>query len=295
MLDGAVLLVGRGVALVVLQRESRHDRGKSRPMETKRSYYSLRFKIAMGLLLSVVVVLAVTSGLRYISFRRLLLDSLVSPIADAGEILEAQLAAYLRSRLVLSISSIVVILVISDLMMRRMVVGRLKQFLGVVKQVHPEDLNARVRVGGLDEITELAEAFNQMTEDLQRQTEGLSSLNALAATVSQSLNLREVLRAALDEVLRLMHLRAGWIVLRSGNGEDFRLAATRGLPREVMLAHAECNWKLCVCSGVFESGQSQVFHDQPMHPCPAAEYLQAEGFVARVCVSPSNPRTASWA
>jgi signal transduction histidine kinase len=253
-------------------------------MGTKRYRRSLRFKITVGLLLSAMPVLAIMSWLRYLSFRRLLADGLEVLGLPAEQITELQLAAHLRSGLILSVSSIVVVLLIGDLMVSRMVTGRLRRFLRVVKQVHRDDLSARVRTDGDDEITELAEAFNRMTEDLRRQAEGLSTLNVLAATVSQSLNLEEVLRTALDEVLELLHLRAGWIVLDNGDGEEFQLVATRGLPHEVAREHAQCNWERCLCSGVLESGQTQVFGERPENPCPAAQYLQSEGLVFRACV-----------
>jgi HAMP domain-containing protein len=156
----------------------------------RRKYYnSLRFKITVGLLLSLIVVLAITSYLRYVSFRRLLVESLELSAVNTGEIVEAQLAAYLRSRLILSASSIAVTVLIAELMMSKLVISRLRQLWATVKRVGSGDLNARVAVGGRDEITELAAAFNIMTADLQRQDEKLSALYLLATTVSQSLDL----------------------------------------------------------------------------------------------------------
>jgi signal transduction histidine kinase/HAMP domain-containing protein len=254
-------------------------------MRTRAYYYhSLRFKITLSLLLSVIVILTVTSYLRYASFRQLLTESLTFPAASAEEIIEAQMVAYVRSRFILSVSTIVVIVLISDLMMSRMVVSRLKQFLSVVKRISPGNLDARVRVEGHDEIAELAQAFNRMTEELQRQNERLSTLNTLAATVGQSLNLKEVLHSALDEVLELTRLRAGWITLRDEPTEKSLIVASRGLPEGAVLAHAHCAWIQGVCAEVFQSGRPQVFHDGQRHACPAAEYLQKEGLVFRACV-----------
>jgi len=253
-------------------------------MASGKHYRSLRVKITAGLLLSVVSVLVLTSWLRYISFRHLLVESLVPFSDDAEGIVSAQLAAYLRSRLFLSAGTIAVILIIGDLMIGGMVTGRLKQFLRVVKQVHPGNLDARVTIGGRDEITELAEAFNRMAEDLERQTQQLSTLNALASTVGQSLNLREVMDTALRETLALMRLPAGWITLRGDDGEELRLAASRGLTEETVRAHRQCNWRQCACSAVFESGRSQVFHNGHQCPCPAAARLQTEGLAFRACV-----------
>ena len=253
-------------------------------MRTGKYYHSLRFKITVGLLLSVMVVLAVTSCLRYISFRNLLTESLERSGATAEEVVEAQMAAYLRSRLILSASSIAVILLISDLLLSRMVVGRLKRFLSVVKRVGSGSPNARVMDEGDDEIAELAEAFNHMTEELQRQAEKLSTLNTLAATVGQSLDLSEVLRTALDKVLEMMGVGAGWINVQDERGEKIRIVASRGLPEEAALAHSHCVWSQDICVGVIESGRGQIFRNGRQHFCPAAECLQEEGLIVHACV-----------
>jgi len=262
-------------------------------MGAKRYYHSLRSKITLILLLSVTVELAIMSWFRYISFRHLLLDSLESPVPDVAAVIETQLAAYVRSRVILSVGSIAVVLLISELLMSKMVISKLRHFLDVVRRIGAGERDARVEIGGHDEIAVLATAFNQMTEQLDRQAERLSVLNALAATVSQSLNLEEVLRTALNDALELMHLRAGWIMLRDGDRGEFSLAATRDLPPDVARVHAQCDWKRCVCADVFQSGQAQVFDIQPGHPCPAAEHLQAEGFVFRACV-PLRSKDRVW-
>ena len=253
-------------------------------MKVRRYYHSLRFKITLGLLLSLIAVLAVTSLIRYASFRRLLMQSLEHPTTNTDQVVKAQLAAYLRSRLFLWASSILVIMLIAEFMLSKMVVGRLRQFLRVVEQVGLGNLDARACTEGYDEISGLAQAFNHMTEELQRRDEALSTLNKLATTVSQSLNLGEVLHGALDQVLELMQLRAGWIVLRSDHGDEFDLVASRGLSQEAARAHAQCNWSRCICSGVFESGQSLVFRLERQQVCLAAELLREKGLVCRACV-----------
>lgn len=253
-------------------------------MDSDSPSQSLRTKIALGLLLSLFVVLVLTSWLRYVSFRRLLVESL-APFADAAqEMVDAQLAVYVRSRLALSAGTMIVILIIGDLMITGMVTGRLRRFLRAVRRVDPGSLDAKVVVGGRDEITALAQAFDSMTEDLRRQAQQLSILNDLASAVGRSLNLSEVMDAALRETLGLMHLQAGWITLRGGDDEGLSLAASRGLTEDTVRAHRQCNWDQCVCSTIFESGRSQVFSESQKLPCPAAAQLQGEGLVFRACV-----------
>lgn len=301
-------------------------------MTTKKRHHSLRFKITMGILLTLVAVLAVTSYLRYLSYRHLLVETLELSAANTDASIsdspmtavESLLSAYVRSRLLLSVSSAVAILLIVNFLMGRLVVGRLKQLLGAVKRVSQDDLDARVTIRGHDEITDLEQAFNQMadglkekqeleqkvrerTEQLQTQAERLSALNTLAATVGESLDLGEVLRRALDEVLGLMTLRGGWIVLRNAQGDALGPMTSRGLPEQVALAQVQCAWSRSIHSEVLELGHPRVFPysadhlcpaiehfqrmDRPMvfphsaeHPCVVARYFQKEGLVFRACV-----------
>ena len=145
--------------------------------------------------------------------------------------------------------------------------------------LHTKEVNRRH-----DEVSELAEAFDSMSQELQRQSEELSTLNALTATVSQSLNLTQVLDSALDEVLRLMRGKAGWVTLRDGHGGEPCTVASRGLSKSVLLAHARCDWNRSLCAEIFESGQSRVFDGAPGHSCPATESLWNEGIAFLACI-----------
>jgi signal transduction histidine kinase len=158
-----------------------------------------------------------------------------------------------------------------------------------------------VSVGGANEISLLARSFNRMadglkekekleqslqkqTRQLQAQAEKLSTLNTLAATVGQSLNLVEILHSALDKVLELMKLRAGWVVLWNDRREELDLAASRGLSEGVALAQVQCAWNGSVCSEVLRLGRANVFPNTLGHSCPAAEYFRKEGLMLHACV-----------
>ncbi len=88
----------------------------------------------------------------------------------------------------------------------------------VAEAVGRGEFSQRAPVWSRDEIGRLTEAFNAMTEALDRsrrqllrRNAELSALNAVAVTVSGSLHLREILQGALAKVLELMNLRAGWV------------------------------------------------------------------------------------
>jgi signal transduction histidine kinase len=282
---------------------------------TSKYYRSLRFRITLGLLLSLIAVLATATLIEYIGFRRLLVKDLERSAAQ--ETVDLRLGVYLRLRLLLSACAILALVLIAELLLRRTVVGRLRQFLRAVKEAGQGDLGARAPVSGRDEIAQLSEAFNQMADELQRRDEVLWTYRAVSETVSQSLELEEVLHGALDQVLELTKLEAGWITLRGDHGTEalaselparststhlgavasarpsqllpaeigaFHLAASRGLSEEATRAHAQCNWERCNCSKVLESGQARVFRLGEQHLCLAEEYLRQRGLVCRACV-----------
>jgi len=214
---------------------------------------------------------------------------------------DKQLDTLRRNSLLWSAGSISLILLIVNLMMSKMVVSRLEQFVKAITRVGEGDLDQRVTIKRSDEIGELAYSFNRMadglkekqrleqrlkerTEELQAQAEKLSALNTLAATVSQSLNLKEVLHNALDEVLELTKLKAGWIVLRDGQGEGFELAAHRGLPEDVEQASGQKIWERCICRDVLERARSHIAYNALECPCAAAECLEKGVPFVHACV-----------
>lgn len=94
-----------------------------------------------------------------------------------------------------------------------------------------------------DEIEELAEQFNAMSAQLEAsyaqleqkvadRTRELATLNAIAEVVSRSLDVREVLNAALDKTVELTQVEAGAAYCRVDRGALQR-ACVRGLPPDL--------------------------------------------------------------
>jgi signal transduction histidine kinase len=116
----------------------------------------------------------------------------------------------------------------------------------VAQAVGRGDFSQKAPVWSRDEVGRLTEAFNAMTEALDRsrrqilrRNAELSALNAIAVTVSGSLHLDEILEGALAKVLEVMNLRAGWIFLEEEGGHV--LAACAGLSADAareQAAHA---------------------------------------------------------
>jgi signal transduction histidine kinase len=90
----------------------------------------------------------------------------------------------------------------------------------VAQAVERGEFSEKAPVWSRDEIGQLSEAINAMTEALDRarrqvlrRNKELSALNAISITVSRSLDLGEILEGALAKVLEMMGLRAARIFL----------------------------------------------------------------------------------
>ncbi len=149
-----------------------------------------------------------------------------------------------------------------------------------VRGVERGDLSSRVRPRTRDEIGVLGEAFNSMTEGLERsrvqmdeynqrllrRNRELGALNLVASAVSQSRDLRDVLESALNRSLQVTSLATGWIWLLGEDGVSMRLGAESGLQTpdifdaESGLSHG------CVCREVIASGNAR-FTEQAEGRC----------------------------
>lgn len=123
----------------------------------------------------------------------------------------------------------------------------------------------------------------RQTELLQARAEELSILEGIAATVSESRELREMLSSTLDRVLGLTGLEAGWIVLRDRDGEGFELAASRGWPGEVEAASMQSPWKQCICEATLGLMGFDAAQDVLDSVC-TAKSRQTTGPLVKVCV-----------
>ena len=73
--------------------------------------------------------------------------------------------------------------------------------------------------------------------EIEKETENLkkiSALNAIAATVSQSLDLGEILNSTLEKVLEVMRIETGAIALADQQTKELSFTVHRGLPEELL-------------------------------------------------------------
>ncbi|MBI4379603.1 MAG: diguanylate cyclase [candidate division NC10 bacterium] len=91
-------------------------------------------------------------------------------------------------------------------------------FIG--KPVDPEELAARVEVWL---------RISRLRREAMAKNRALSALYAIATSLSRSLNLKEVLEQALQQVLDLMELDAGFVRLEGEGGQELRISAGKGM------------------------------------------------------------------
>lgn len=111
----------------------------------------------------------------------------------------------------------------------------------MAQKVANGDLSARAQVWANDEIGDLAIAINTMTdhlvrtqEDLARKNRSLDAINQVALAGDRQDEIHDILFSILQTMLRVMHLKVGWIYLRDPEKEAFHLASWCGIRDESM-------------------------------------------------------------
>ncbi len=134
------------------------------------------------------------------------------------------------------------------------------------------DFTHIVSVNTGDELQRLAHQFNMMSRRLaasyatleykvEERTRELSTLNAIAATVSRTLDLQRILDSALAQTTEAMGVRTGGLYLLEENSRRLYLAAQTGLGPDVMPETATCPVDAEFPGGVLQSKIPLVLTD----------------------------------
>ena len=150
-----------------------------------------------------------------------------------------------------------------------------------------------------DEIEELADQFNVMSAKLRAsyghleqrvasRTRELEALNAIATVVSQSLNLDEILKAALDKTLQVMEMEAGGIYLFDKETAELTIHAQQGLSPQFVAGVDRLRLGEGFSGRVVESGQPLVVTDVASDPRLTRSIVREEGLRALAIVPLSS-------
>jgi|GEM_PF-4658828 nitrate/nitrite-specific signal transduction histidine kinase len=141
---------------------------------------------------------------------------------------------------------------IAAYLLARVLSGPLEKLVGVTHAVAQGDFSQFMPVRGQDEIAQLSKSFNAMTQalahsqnelrmsnlQLRERNDELATLNAFASALSVSADRDDLLNRALEQVLILLNLQAGWIVL--GQAEHAQIVAARNVNADDKSPSADC-------------------------------------------------------
>ncbi|MFA5843885.1 MAG: HD domain-containing phosphohydrolase [Coriobacteriia bacterium] len=103
------------------------------------------------------------------------------------------------------------------------------------RRVADGDFSSRVEIPGGNELTQLAESFDQMTESLRNRTEvltkkvlELATLYEISRSLGSTLDLDVLLDSVLDSTMRIFNIELGYVTLRDKETSRISLRAWRG-------------------------------------------------------------------
>lgn len=154
----------------------------------------------------------------------------------------------------------------------RRVMEPIQELIQAAKQVAQGRFGQTIRASTGDEIEELAEQFNLMSAELEKsyatleqrvrdRTQELSVLNAIAAVVSRSLDIDEILKNALGKTLDLMEIEAGGIYLLDPEKQELSLSAHQGLDPDFIQQVDHLPVGEGFSGRVAETGEPIIVHD----------------------------------
>jgi nitrate/nitrite-specific signal transduction histidine kinase len=117
------------------------------------------------------------------------------------------------------------------------------KFTTAAKEIAGGNYGQQIEVNTGDELEELGNQFNQMSVQLSEsysqlerrvaaRTRELATLNAIAAVVSRSLDLEEIMNDALNKILEVLEMELGSAYAIDDEGKGLKLLAEHGLSAE---------------------------------------------------------------
>jgi PAS domain S-box-containing protein len=154
--------------------------------------------------------------------------------------------SYQNFLLFLLVLGVVIPAIVVNLGVRR-ITRPITELMSAAQEVAQGKFGQTIRAQTGDEIEELAQQFNLMSAQLQAsyanleqkvadRTRELATLNAVAAVVSRSLELDEILTDALEQTVTMLDVDAGAILLIQPDGEVMTAQVQRGFSEEFLEA-----------------------------------------------------------
>ena len=179
----------------------------------------------------------------------------------------------LQQRLLLSGIVVIISTFLLVWIMMQGVVKPIRILTSAAKRVAAGNFKAVIPIKRQDEIGQLSTAFQTMSQklsesrgELMLRNEELSALNSVAVTVSQSLNLEDVLGNAIQKVLEFTRTTVGCVFLRGSDGSKLEMISCIGSSRAFKCQESGSSVARCACHQVLRYGQTLMVND--VSQCP---------------------------
>ncbi|MHB9004165.1 MAG: HD domain-containing phosphohydrolase [Coriobacteriia bacterium] len=173
----------------------------------------------------------------------------------------------------------------------RRVSGPLETLTEGARQITEGDFSTMMPVKGSNEISELAMAFNQMTDSLQDRSESLTkkvlelaTLYEMSRALGSTLVMDVLLESVLDSALRIFGVDSGYATLRNRETGQLELLACRADASapvdEQALRNSMSEWVIC-------EGRPLIFN--PPRESEVTRVDEVTGALAALCVPLNSP------
>jgi diguanylate cyclase (GGDEF)-like protein len=135
----------------------------------------------------------------------------------------------------------------------------------------------------------LQDSYTSLEQRVADRTKELSALNTIALTVNQSLDLQEILDAALEKILEVMHVEAGIIRTWDEARSRLFLKAHRGLSDDLVRSTAEIGAGDFISGKVVQLGKAIVIEEPQLKDYTESPLVRG-GFRSIVC-TPINSKS----
>jgi signal transduction histidine kinase len=177
----------------------------------------------------------------------------------------------------------------------RRITQPIAQLIQAAQEIADGHFGRRITAQTGDEIEELSQHFNRMASRLQEsyadleqkvadRTKELATLNAVATQASQSLDLEEILKNALGEVLAAMNMKCGQAFYLNDDSQTLVSIAQQGYSEAFVSKTARLPLRSSLIGAATEEGGPVVQELASHRPDALHDILEAEGVQLVLCV-----------
>lgn len=159
------------------------------------------------------------------------------------------------------------------------------------RRVADGDFSWKAEVSGANEISELADSFNQMTDSLRDRSQSLTkkvlelaTLYEMSRSFSSTLDLDQLLESVLDSALRIFDVDRGHVILRDRETGVITVRASAGIIDEASIAS-----RGSMAEWVIREGRPLLFNPDSGDPSRVDPLTGAHAALSVPLISPEGP------